>query len=222
MKPKSIGIVGGAGPLAGAYLLERILSLAMTQYDCYRDADFPKIILISYPFSDILTLDVDVAKAHSELSQCLAQLRAEGASVLVIACNTLHIFLNLEETLDDLVQLPLALAQQLYDDVPLILCTATSARSQLHKRFFPCTYPDQATQQRVDELIDQILRGVERKIVLRRIRSLIAAQEARTVILGCTELSIFAQMLDGTNKVIIDPLEIVAEQALQRSFATRR
>jgi hypothetical protein len=42
MKPKSIGIIGGASPLAGAFLLKRILSLSGEVYGCYRDTDFPQ------------------------------------------------------------------------------------------------------------------------------------------------------------------------------------
>ncbi len=50
MKPIPIGIVGGAGPLAGAALLERIFSLSGSLYGCYKDADFPKVLLLSFPF----------------------------------------------------------------------------------------------------------------------------------------------------------------------------
>ena len=94
MRPKTIGIIGGAGPLAGALLLERILSLSMSLYGCYRDADFPKVVLISFPLSEMLSADVDEAQLRRELKQCLYQLRAQGASVIAIACNTLHAFLD--------------------------------------------------------------------------------------------------------------------------------
>ncbi len=60
MKPKSIGIIGGAGPLAGALLLERILILSGSEYGCYKDADFPEVILLSFPFSEMLTPERDV------------------------------------------------------------------------------------------------------------------------------------------------------------------
>jgi aspartate racemase len=67
MKPKSIGIIGGAGPLAGAFLLERVLSISNKTYGCYRDSDFPKIFLISFPFSEMLSPTINTAKLRDEL-----------------------------------------------------------------------------------------------------------------------------------------------------------
>ncbi len=219
MKPKSIGIIGGAGPLAGAFLLERVLSLSGTIYGCYRDADFPKVFLISFPFSEMLCPDVDAAKVRNELSGCLNQLRKNGASVLAIACNTLHAFLDEKDELSDLVHLPRTLAEEvLLFDEPLVFCTSTSAKLGLHKQFLPCSYPDSQTQQEIDRIIDQILKGIDRSVILEKLENLLQKQVANTVILGCTELSLFAAHLSLPNKVIIDPLEIMANKILQKSF----
>lgn len=220
MKPKSIGIIGGAGPLAGALLLERVLTLAGKKYGCYRDADFPAVFLISFPFSEMLVPGFDVEKVKNELSSCLAQLRQNGASILAIACNTLHVFLDGEDKQDDLVHLPQVLAAEVTNvEDPLVLCTSTSAQFGLHRRFFSCRYPDSATQKRVDQLIDHILKGEDRQTILEELKRLIQSQDTMTIILGCTELSLFTAQLSLPNKQIIDPLEIVANQILEKSFS---
>ena len=85
MKPKSIGIIGGAGPLAGAFLLDRVLSISSKKYGCYKDADFPEIFLISFPFSEMLSPNLNIAQLRKELRQCINQLRQNGAAVLSIA-----------------------------------------------------------------------------------------------------------------------------------------
>lgn len=219
MKPKSIGIVGGAGPLAGAFLLERVLSLSSKTYGCYRDSDFPKIFLISFPFSEMLSSTFNNAKLRDELSECLNLLRKNGASVLAIACNTLHAFLDEKDELNDLVHLPSVLAKEIPSSVtPLVLCTSTSAQFGLHKRFFSCTYPNAQTQRQVDHIIDHILQGTDKKIVLERLEKLLEAQVESTVVLGCTELSLFTTDLSLMNKLIIDPLEVVANKILEKSF----
>jgi aspartate racemase len=212
MKPKSIGLIGGAGPLAGAYLLERILALSSKKFGAYRDADFPKIVLISFPFSEMLIEGFDAAKVRSELKECLALLRQNGAAVLAIACNTLHGFLEKEE--DDMVHLIRPL-KDIPMDTPLVLCTSTSTHFALHRRFFPCAYPDRETQREVDGIIDQILKGEN---ALRRLRSVIQRQKARTIVLGCTELSLFSAQLDLPKKLIIDPLEIMANKIVTLSW----
>lgn len=219
MKPKSIGIIGGAGPLAGAFLLERILYLSNKTYGCYRDSDFPKIFLISFPFSEMLASNINTAKLRNELSTCLCQLRNNGASVLAIACNTLHAFLDEPDDLSDLVHLPRVLVEKIPSfEMPLVICTSTSTQFGLHKRFFPCVYPDSKTQAQVDEIIDQILQGIDRTTILEKLQKLLQAQTEKTVILGCTELSLFTTFLSLPDKLIIDPLEVVANKILEISF----
>lgn len=221
MKPKCIGIVGGAGPLAGALLLERIFSLASQLYGCYRDADYPKVILISFPFTEMLFPNENFAKLQQESSDCLKQLRDNGASVLTIACNTLHAFLPPDEECSDLIHLPRSLAEAIPpSELPLVLCTSTSLRFGIHRNFFPCVYPDRETQIAIDRLIDQILKGVQKSLILKELNRLILAQQSATVILGCTELSLYSAELAVPNKQIIDPLEIVAKQVLYKSFQT--
>ncbi|CUI17414.1 Asp/Glu/Hydantoin racemase family protein [Candidatus Protochlamydia naegleriophila] len=218
MKPKSIGIIGGAGPLAGAFLLERVLTLAGKKYGCYRDADFPKVFLISFPFSEMLTPTFDAAKVRRELRDCLDQLLQNGASILAIACNTLHAFLDDEDELD-LIHLPRVLATEVTDVEPLVLCTSTSAQFGLHRRFFACRYPDSTTQKKVDQMIDQILKGEERQKIVEELKELLQSQDAKAIILGCTELSLFTAQLSLPNKLIIDPLEVVANKILEKSFS---
>lgn len=219
MKPKSIGIIGGAGPLAGAFLLKRILALSGEVYGCYRDADYPEVFLISFPFSEMLCPNMDITKLRKELSGCLEKLRKNGASVLAIACNTLHAFLDEKDELNDLVHLSRTLAEEIsVSDRPLVFCTSTSVQFGLHNQFFPCIYPDTQTQEEVDRMIDQILRGTDQSVMLKKLRKLLQAQPTHTVILGCTELSLFSAHLSMPNKQIIDPLEVMASKILQKSF----
>ncbi len=217
MKPKTIGIVGGAGPIAGAFLLERLLTLSMSRYGCARDADFPKVLLISYPFSAMLAADLDALQIKKELQECLTVLRQNGASVLAIACNTLHAFLDENEA--DLIHLPRTVAEVIPSDVtPLVLCTSTAVRFALHQRFFPCHYPEIRTQEEVDQIIDMILKG---KAIKEKLSAVLEGQVASHIILGCTELSLFAKELAFCTKQLIDPLEILAVKILEQSFKQR-
>jgi len=219
MKPKSIGIVGGAGPLAGAALLERVLSLSGNTYGCYKDADFPQVTLLSFPFSEMLSPEMDIEQLRQELSACLNQLRKNGAAVLGIACNTLHAFLDEKDDLADLIHLPRVLSAEIRTaKIPLVLCTSTSRQFGLHKQFFPCVYPEPCMQVQIDRLIDQILKGVEKQAVIQELLKVLEAVTSRTIILGCTELSLFTKHLSSCNKWIIDPLEILANKLLEKSF----
>lgn len=218
MKPKSIGIVGGAGPLAGLLLLQRIFSLSGSIYGCYKDADFPEVQLLSFPFSEMLLENRDISQLKKELKNCLTRLRQNGASILAIACNTLHCFLEEESELD-LVNLPKVLATEVpRDSLPLVFCTATSRQCGLHKQFFPCVYPGVKTQKQIDDVIELILKGSQVKIVLPRLRRIMRSQIASTIVLGCTELSLYSSALQSCRKSILDPLEVAARKILEKSF----
>lgn len=220
MKPKCIGIIGGAGPLAGAYLLERLFSLSGAKYGCYRDSDFPKVMLISFPFSEMLSKERDEGLLKKEIGECIKQLRGNGASVLGIACNTLHAFLDPKDNLNDLVHLPLTIAENMPEsELPLVLCTTTSVEFGLHRRFFPCRYPDKKVQEEVDGIIDLVLKGEEKGVILEKLTLLIQRERAQIVILGCTELSIFSAHLKLSNQLIIDPLELMVRKILERAFS---
>lgn len=220
MNPKCIGIIGGAGPLAGASLLERVLRRASSQYGCYKDADFPKVYLLSYPFSEMLTPEMDVLQLRQELKECLSQLRKSGAEVLAIACNTLHAFLDENEKDPDLIPMPAAIAAAIpAGESPLVLCTSTSRRFGLHKRTFQCVYPDIFTQLEIDEIIDQILKGADQQKIEEKLLAILKTQENGTIILGCTELSLFSNRLGGAKKIIVDPLDLLAKEILDKSYS---
>lgn len=219
MNPLPIGIIGGAGPLAGAALLERVFTLSSSLYGCYRDADYPKIFFISFPFSEMLSQEIDIKKIKRELKDCLKQLRDNGAVVLAIACNTLHAFLEDDEDLTNLIHLPKILATEVSQvDTPLVLCTSTAVRFGIHKQFFSCEYPSSIVQEAIDRIINQILKGINKDIVVRELLEIIKKQRENTIILGCTELSLLSNQLGLINKRIIDPFEIVAQKILKRSF----
>lgn len=220
MKPKCIGIIGGTAPLAGAFLLERIFSLSMEINGSSRNADFPQVFLINFPFSEMLSSNMDAAQVRKKLNQALNQLRENGTSILAIACNTLHVFLDKKDDSSDFIHLSRLLAEEKYAEKPLVFCTSTSVHFGLHKQYFPCLYLDAKTQKKVGEIIDQILQGADRTAILKKLKALVLKQNAKKLILGCTELSLFSAQLSAMNKIIIDRLEIMTRKILKKSFQT--
>ncbi len=190
--------------MAGVQMLEQIFTYCQKKFHCARDPDFPKVILISYPFTEMLEGEFDPKQINKELRECLDSLRSQGATLLAIACNTIHLFLD-NPIPSDLAHLPLLVKKAVGDEVPLVLCTTTSARFRLHEQFFPCTYPDLEMQKRVGLLIDRILDGEDGQ---EELEAIIQSCEASTIVLGCTELSLVK--LKDMNKKIIDPMRLAS------------
>lgn len=226
---KTIGIVGGAGPEAGALLTKKIIGVCQKEYGCVSDRDFPKIILISTPFSQMLkpgSFFQKEAKVASELSASLNFLEKGGADLLCIACNTLHAFLEKNDQKKKLVDLTKAAEPYLRETSgkTLVLCTSTSVEKRVYE--FPLAiYPNRKEQELVDKTIDRVLSGKYSANDGVRIKALIALKKSadptiQKVLLGCTEFSVlfdkFPINLNGIT--IVDPIDLVTKKICQLTF----
>jgi aspartate racemase len=231
--PKA-GIIGGAGPMAGMLLFRKIIEICQNTYGCRQDADFPYIVLINYPFADMLATKNGLAnrgQLMGQLKECLASFCEQGVAIAAIACNTLH------ECLDpgfagsvNLIDMVLATAENLAQrqlGTSLVLCTGTSARYQLHRKAFSCMYPDEATQAGIDAVIDRILAGQymqsDAEWLADRSVELLEGTGNRGIVLGCTELSWLRECFpycfnELQNGVVVDPELIVAEKMCSKIF----
>src|SRR5271156_811284 len=85
---KTIGIVGGAGPMASSYLYRTILGICQKEYGSNDYHEFPQIILISYPFTR-----GNPEKIQRDLALCFEKLKNANASIVGLASNSFHGYL---------------------------------------------------------------------------------------------------------------------------------
>lgn len=224
----TIGIVGGAGPMAGALLVKKIIELCQRQYGCIHDSDFPKIILLSYPFSEMLQPDLlagNEKQLRIELQESLDFLIEGGANYLGIACNTLHGFVKTEGA-ERLIKLTDVVENDILESgyaKVLVLCTSTSLEKHVYP-FSSAIFPPKNKQVIVDQLIQNVMSGefsLHHKTVLEQ---LITSEQDRrgfeidAVLVGCSELSVLVDQFPLTGIVIIDPLELLANQICKKIF----
>ncbi|MFH1831864.1 MAG: aspartate/glutamate racemase family protein [bacterium] len=215
---KKIGIIGGAGPAASALLYKKIIQSCQQNFNCSRDSDFPEIILINYPFSEMLSekhAQKYKFKIQKELQYCFDKLNSYNADITIIACNTLHTFLgkinigNLE--LIDLAQTTLKYATQQKLKKILILGTEQTVQTGLYtNKTLTCAPVNSEQQKIVSVIIDNILTGELKTQDALTLTTIIAqaitnnkaaqpetGQKTNTrfdgVILGCTELSVLIE-----------------------------
>lgn len=198
----------------------RIFKLSASLYRCQRDSDFPQVTLLSYPFTEMLTEAVEEKKIEDELRLVLSLLKQTGSEIVAIACNTLHAFLP-DEAEDSLLHMPKLTAEAVGEREALVLCTSTSRRRGVHKDFFPCLYPEKSVQERIDKLIDSVLGGECLNRCGDELLSIALSLRTRgesPLVLGCTELSLLREKLPAVEWEIIDPLEVVAQKIVIKSF----
>lgn len=218
----TIGIIGGAGPMAGILLTKKIIAGCQKVYGCINDYDYPKVILLSYPFAEMLkpnSVLQEEANVLQQLEEALDFLVESGADYLGIACNTLHGFLDGTCHSDKLISLVKEtqsyFSEQKFSKV-LVLCTGTSVQKNVYD-FSSRLLPSIEEQEFVDSIIKAVLGGFFSFQDGQQLKTFILSKIEEDpnidgVLLGCTELSVlldeFPIAISGIR--IIDPLDILS------------
>ena len=223
---KSIGILGGMGPLATADLFRKIVLLT----DAARDNDHIRIYIddnASIPdrTAAILSGGADPLPA---MTDSLRKLEACGADCIIMPCNTAHYFLpRLQEQtrvpcISMLAETAQACALRVPGKTACVLATRGTLASGLYERALEaegvsCILPDEAQRDVLMYAIyDCVKGGKPLETVRQPMEALLADLSARGAdyfILGCTELPIVAQELALPGD-FIDPTSELAKAAI--------
>ncbi|AEH24360.1 cysteate racemase [Pyrococcus yayanosii] len=221
---KTIGILGGMGPLATAELFRRIVEKVPAR----RDQDHPKVIVISNPqipdrTAFILGYGEDPRPALVETAK---RLEACGADFIIMPCNTAHAFI---EDIQRAVKIPVVsmveetarkIAEMGVKRAGLLATTGTVV-SRVYERALArwaveVVVPDEEGQEKVMRAIYEGVKAgnieLGRRLILEVARSLEGRVDC--VIAGCTEVSLVLH--DGDLSVpIVDPMDVIAERAVR-------
>lgn len=222
---KTIGIIGGMGPMATSDLFQKILELS----DADSDQAYPRIVI------DCNSSIPDRTKAIlsggedplPEMVRSAVQLEGMGADVLIMACNTAHYFyeriqpfihipmLNmLEETAKYLKETGIRRAA--------LLATDGTVQSGVYKDAFDrqgieLILPSEEGQKSVMDLIYNGVKKNDYTISTGDFEDELKAlsdRGAQTLVLGCTELPIAFSRF-GFAGSTTDPTAILAKSALR-------
>lgn len=194
-KPKkALGIISGAGPMAGVSFLKQLIASYQAK-GAWRDADFPYIMLINYPFSDMLAENFHGDIIQNELLNCIDELNSK-CDYIIITCQTIHLFLPHDYKNPKLIDIFDIVNQILPEGELHVAASKTSANNQLHAKWLKrdCHYVSPKLTQM---MIDEILKGKPVDMLwLERIA------KNKTVLLGCTELCI---PVENMKTACVDP-----------------
>ncbi len=224
---KTIGILGGMGPLATADLFRKIV--LMTEAGC--DNEHIRIYIdnnsqIPDRTGAILSGGADPVP---QMSDALRHLEACGADCIIMPCNTAHYFLPRlqEQTSVPFISMLQATAKACAARFPgktaCVMGTKGTLASGLYNKALEaegvaCILPDEAQRDVLMYAIyDCVKGGKPLETVREPMEALMAdltAKGADYFILGCTELPIVAEelALDGS---FIDPTSELAKAAIQ-------
>lgn len=212
---KTIGIIGGMGPLATVDLFEKITLHTRAE----RDQDHLHVLIDS----NTAIPDRTAALLHGgpdprpELIASARRLERMGAQALIMPCNTAH---NYYDDVAAAVSVPvlhmIRLTAQALERAGIgaagLLATDGTVQTGIYQRSFAGSgvdllLPDEAGQRAV---MDMIYRGVKAgdlrydPAAVRRAMEALLDRGAKTLILGCTELPL-AVKLYGLDLPVVDP-----------------
>ncbi len=91
---KTVGIIGGVGPQATAYIYTQLIEVAQSQYGAKNNDDYPSVVIASVPVPDFISSTEHMQKAEEMLVEASKRLEAAGCDALCIGSNTVHILLD--------------------------------------------------------------------------------------------------------------------------------
>lgn len=198
---KRIGILGGVGPQATAFIFDRIIESAQNEYNAVNNDDYPDLRIATVPVPDFISDERNIERAKQMLIDAAKSLEASGCQALVIASNTVHIlledlrhevstpFISMVELVSErckklglkkvaLLGTPILLKSNLYDE-------------QLSTRGIELIKPNATQVEICDSVIRSVIAGTKdvanRKEYIEVLTSMFD-QGADAIILGCTEL----------------------------------
>lgn len=225
MQSKTLGVLGGLGPLSGVYFCETLIR--HTRAD--RDQDHLNFLLSSHAETPDRTdfilgrSEEDPAKAMIEQVEALTR---AGADVIAIPCNTAHYFYDrISETASvpviNIIQETVSFCKQQGIQTVGVLATEGTVASGAYEsvcadqgvNYLTCTKEEQTLITHI--IYEQIKKGQapDRASFDAVVKSLLG-RGCERVVLGCTELSLLKKLWSLSDP-FIDSLEVLACAAIR-------
>jgi aspartate racemase len=227
MKGKTVGILGGVGPMSTVYFMEMVINMTRAAAD-QEHIDMIVFNHATIPDRTAYILGRSTENPLAVMALDAQKLQAAGADFVVIPCNTAHYFFEeikagVAIPMLNIVEGAVRYTKQAIPGLTMLGVLATDGTIQTdtyrlacEKEGIACAVPgtrDQATVMRI--IYDQVKAGKKADIAaFYHVIETLKEQGCQAVILGCTELSIVKRDYNINQKDIIDSLEVLAKDTV--------
>lgn len=224
MNKRTVGIIGGMGPMATADLFTKIINFT----DAAKDSEHIHIIIDNYPQIPDRTNAIlhGTESPLPYLVESAKRLKDAGADFIIIPCITSHGFYedlvkNIEIPVLNIVEETAKYLKSLGIKKAVLLATDgtrfTNVFGNIFEKFdIELLYPCDNVQSNLMDLIYKGIKAGAETFDTSTVNTELDKLEesgAEAVILGCTELPLAAKLY-GINGNLIDPTEVLAKAAI--------
>ena len=223
---KTIGILGGMGPMAAYDLGMKIL--ANTEASCDQE-NIPVILDNNTRIADRTAAILSGGEDPSgEMIKSARRLEQAGADIVLMACNTAHYFYD---EVSSSVQIPVL--HMIRETVKVlenagirragVLATDGTRRSGIYDSAFrraeiETVYPSEDKQKLVMSLVYDYVKAARTDMSDIDIDSIVKELKSsgcEALVLGCTELPLVPELARAPGILSIDPTEVIARAAIE-------
>ncbi len=224
---KTIGILGGMGPEASANLYIKIIKYCQRKYGAVQDRDYPPMVIYSLPlegFDETGIVDEELVK--KQLIEGVKKLENAGCDLIIIGCNTVHIFYN---EMQSAVNIPILniveetkkrVLKEDYKKVGLFAAESTVKYKLYQKKFaesgIEVIAPNEEQQKVLNRVIKHVMgghQGMDDVIALKEIAMDYIREGAEAIVMGCTEIPLAINQ-SHTDIRLFDTIEIIVQSAV--------
>jgi aspartate racemase len=222
-----IGIVSGIGPLAGSDVYYKLLRCAAEIYGAVEDHEYPDVILLNHGIQGVDNTGGLSNQFETDLLAMVTQLEQNGSSIIGIACNTAHTYLDKIHTKAKVVNLLDLVAQEAANTPTkhLLLTSSATREEKLYQGYLEkydvkyCVVNDDQ-----QKLLDQAI-GLVMAFRLKEAGELLVPllrsaknMDITSVIAGCTELPIAIGMVEDIQNITVIDSNAVLAYALADAY----
>ena len=228
---KKLGIIGGLGPMATAYFMQRIIEMT----DAKTDQENIEMIVYNCPSIPDRTGYILGESDESPLPKMLEiakALESQNIDYIAMPCITAHYF---HKQLSEGVSVPVSngikeaadYLQQAGINKVGIMATSGTAKTRLFDSVFKdykieCIYPDDNSQHKLMDIIYQGVKAGKPVDIneFLEVKQKLINEGAEVAILGCTELSIVKRDQNTGDKVL-DIIDVLAQDCVRKCASLR-
>ena len=227
MSEKTLGILGGLGPLATVYFMDMIVKMT----DAKIDQDHISMIVLNHaaiPDRTDFILDASKPNPLPMMVEDAKKLQAAGSDYVVMPCNTAHFFYeqiqnNITIPMLNIIEETVIFAKERAGVKKLgILATKGTISTGSYQRMcekygIEWAVPSLQDEQSLMNIIyNQVKAGKEINITeFLKIIENMKADGCDAVALGCTELSVINKDFALNREDIVDSLEVLARRSIE-------